>query len=127
MTDKIRLGDLAKSALFADKAKTGTVTHRSFPDRRERVARAIASVVSSQGQLESPWTKWVAEADAAIHALEDDCPTIKIHVSGGVVSAVMSDGPAVVELYDFDNLEDGQGEDDCSPAVHSFGEGGKEL
>ena len=54
-------------------------------------------------------------------------PTIKIHVSGGIVSHVESTGPANVEIYDFDNLKDGEAEDECSPTVHSFGDGGEEL
>lgn len=52
-------------------------------------------------------------------------PTIKVEVSGGVVSRVTSTGPAIVEIYDYDNLREEEGEDDCAPTLYNFGEGGK--
>ena len=54
-------------------------------------------------------------------------PEVKISISGGVLSGISSTGPVRILVYDFDNLEDGHGEDDCSPSVHSFGEGGEVL
>jgi hypothetical protein len=54
-----------------------------------------------------------------------ETPTIKIEVSGGVVSSVTSTGPAIVEIWDFDNLREEEGEDDCAPTLYEFKEGGK--
>ena len=79
MNDKIKLGDLSKSALFAKKADTGVTFRSSIPE-------------------------------------------ITIHVSGGVVSSVTSNGAARVLVYDFNNIED---EDDCEARIFEFGEGGK--
>lgn len=52
-------------------------------------------------------------------------PTIKVEISGGVAVSVTSDGPAIVEIYDYDNLREEEGEDDCAPTLYNFGEGGK--
>jgi hypothetical protein len=54
-----------------------------------------------------------------------ETPRIKIEVSGGVVSNVESTGPAIVEIWDFDNLGEEEGEDDCAPILYEFKEGGK--
>ena len=51
MTDKIKLGDLAKSALFAKKADTGIVLPRTFNEVADRILTSGTDTVDIHQQI----------------------------------------------------------------------------